>query len=123
MTAEAWPAERDEAVVLLNNAATVIEALGSRATQGCWETGGIGDYGWTVHCLEGSFGIETEDSEQGRADAAWIALAAPAIAPFLAGWLRKVAQIAATQERRDDFQVYVDRKALGLAEHVLAAVR
>jgi hypothetical protein len=123
MTAEAWPAERDAAVALLNNAATVIEALGSRATQGRWEMCGIGDFGWTVHCLEGSFSVETEDSEQGRADAAWIALAAPAIAPFLSGWLRKVAQIAATQERREDFQVYVDRKAIGLAGHVMAVVQ
>lgn len=119
-TEQEFEAERDRAVQLLADAAKRITDLGAAATQGKWETGGIGDHGWSVYCTAGSFGVETEDSEQGRADAAWIALAAPAIAPFISGWLAKVASIAAIQERRDDFEVYVDKKALGLAEHVMA---
>jgi hypothetical protein len=123
MNADTFENDRDRAVQLLANAAKRIAELGDAATQGKWEAGDFGDFGWTVYSVEGSFGVETEDSEQGRADAAWIALAAPVIAPFISGWLAKVASIAATQERRDDFEVYVDKKALGLARHVMAVAQ
>ena len=52
------------------------------ATPGPWNEGGIGDYGWSVHFDGGDpvnlRGVETEDDEQGKADAAFIAANDPA---------------------------------------------
>ncbi len=57
-------------------------AVARAATPGQWEVGGIGDYGWSVHFPRhdgwANMGIETEDNEQGKADAAHIALHDPA---------------------------------------------
>lgn len=57
----------------LETAISRAEARAGAATPGPWEAGGIGDYGWTVYATGGRFGVETEDSEQGRADAAYLA--------------------------------------------------
>ena len=57
-------------------------AVAKAATPGPWETGGIGDYGWSVHFPHhdgwANMGVETEDNEQGKADAEHIALHDPA---------------------------------------------
>ncbi|CQR59186.1 DUF6221 family protein [Streptomyces leeuwenhoekii] len=43
------------------------------ATPGPWRQSGIGDYGWTVSFSRPGSGVEAEDSDQGRADADFIA--------------------------------------------------
>lgn len=57
-------------------------AVARAATPGPWKAGGIGDYGWTVqfpnHDGWSNMGVETEDNEQGKADAEHIALHDPA---------------------------------------------
>jgi hypothetical protein len=49
------------------------EQTARAATPGPWEQGGIGDFGWTVNFSRRNSGVETEDSEEGYADAAFIA--------------------------------------------------
>lgn len=49
------------------------EQTARAATPGPWEQGGVGDFGWTVNFSRRNSGAETEDSEEGYADAAFIA--------------------------------------------------
>ena len=79
----------------LRAAAGKLGALAGLATPGPWERGGIGDYGWTVRDVSpsGTFAIETEDSAQGQADAAWIALMSPELAEPLGDLLRSIAAV------------------------------
>lgn len=71
----------------LRAAATLLRETASKATPGPWTAGGYGSAGWTVGDIRGDLYIETEDSEQGKADAAWIALASPALAEPIAAAL------------------------------------
>jgi hypothetical protein len=48
------------------------------ATLGPWVQSGIGDYGWTVDFGRPGAGVETADTEQGLADADFIAAHNPA---------------------------------------------
>jgi hypothetical protein len=88
---------------LLEAAADRIEALAADATPGPWracEDHGV-DFtgeGWsaiTVHAAERRVArihdTGVGDGDDVLANAAWIALASPAIAPHLAAWLREVA--------------------------------
>ncbi|MFF1444096.1 DUF6221 family protein [Streptomyces sp. NPDC058295] len=54
------------------------EQLAQAATPGPWTQSGIGDYGWTVSFSQPGSGVETADSDQGRADADFIASHDPA---------------------------------------------
>lgn len=67
----------------LRAAAQKIRALATTAAPGPWEQTGIGDIGWYVSgpC------VETEDSEQGRADASYIAAMHPGVGLAVAAWL------------------------------------
>lgn len=73
----------------LRAAAERLGKLAADATPGLWETGGIGDYGWTVRAVGRrlSLGIETEDSDQGKADAEYIAAMGPQVGEQVANWL------------------------------------
>lgn len=71
----------------LRTAATRLREITANATPGPWTRIGIGDYGWTVAFSNASAGVETEDSEQGRADADYIAAMDPTVALALADWL------------------------------------
>ena len=48
------------------------------ATLGPWVQSGVGDYGWTVDFGRSGAGVETADSDQGLADADFIAAHNPA---------------------------------------------
>ncbi|WP_405634438.1 DUF6221 family protein [Streptomyces sp. NBC_00056] len=54
------------------------ERLARAATLGPWVQSGIGDYGWTVDFGRPGAGVETADTEQGLADADFIAAHNPA---------------------------------------------
>ncbi|MEU0671341.1 DUF6221 family protein [Streptomyces sp. NPDC006172] len=54
------------------------ERIARAATLGPWVQSGIGDYGWAVDFGRPGAGVETEDSEQGLADADFIAAHNPA---------------------------------------------
>jgi hypothetical protein len=54
------------------------ERIAKAATLGPWVQSGIGDYGWAVDFGRPGAGVETEDSEQGLADADFIAAHDPA---------------------------------------------
>lgn len=113
-----FEAERDQAVQLLADAAKRITELAQEVPPAPW-----------VYCDNASlYSVKDPDDETGwlpianrvlSEDAAWMVLASPTIAPFLAGWLSKVASIAAGQQSRENFDLYVDHKALGLATHVM----
>ncbi|MFG3276210.1 DUF6221 family protein [Streptomyces luteogriseus] len=49
------------------------ERIARAATLGPWVQSGIGDYGWTVDFGRPGAGVETADTEQGLADADFIA--------------------------------------------------
>jgi hypothetical protein len=49
------------------------ERIARAATLGPWVQSGIGDYGWTVTFGRPGAGVETADTEQGLADASFIA--------------------------------------------------
>lgn len=72
------------------DAARIVREYAGKAGRGPWSVPGIGDFGWSVTgpgswAEPGTFtGVETADSEQGKADAEWIALANPEIAEPLA---------------------------------------
>jgi hypothetical protein len=54
------------------------ERIARAATLGPWVQSGIGDYGWTVTFGCPGAGVETADTEQGLADASFIAAHNPA---------------------------------------------
>ncbi|WP_037683058.1 DUF6221 family protein [Streptomyces griseus] len=54
------------------------ERIARTATLGPWVQSGIGDYGWTVDFGRPGAGVETADTEQGLADADFIAAHNPA---------------------------------------------
>lgn len=54
------------------------ERLARAATRGPWVQSGIGDYGWTVDFGRPGSGVETADTDQGLADADFIAAHNPA---------------------------------------------
>lgn len=54
------------------------ERIARAATLGPWVQSGIGDYGWTVDFGRPGAGVETADSDQGLADADFIAAHHPA---------------------------------------------
>lgn len=91
---------------LLTAAADRLETLAATVPPGPWEPGGIGDYGWTVRA--GDQTVETDDSDQGRHLATWIAAMHPGVSRAFVGWLREAAHahranvIAAQQVFGDD---------------------
>lgn len=79
------PAER------LRAAADLIERTGTAATPGPWIADGAGVY---LTDDRGSFVADTcgsHPAQDAKADAAWIALVGPDLAPALAAWLRGTA--------------------------------
>ncbi|MFB6854898.1 DUF6221 family protein [Streptomyces sp. NPDC056341] len=54
------------------------ERIARAATRGPWVQSGIGDYGWTVDFGHPGSSVETADTEQGLADADFIAAHNPA---------------------------------------------
>jgi hypothetical protein len=69
------PIEEHTALVA---AVTEMLRVAEAATPGPWIAGGIGDYGWSVQFGDAirqwaNSGIETEDNEQGKTDATFIA--------------------------------------------------
>lgn len=79
-------------------AADKLEALASAASHGPWIEAGFGDSGWSViggdYPFTSGFAIETEDSDQGKADAAYIAAMNPLVGKALAEMLRDQATSA-----------------------------
>lgn len=63
----------------IHRAAEKLRKLASAASPGPWVEGGYGDYGPTVINPGVTFGVETEDSLQGRADAAYLAVVDPGV--------------------------------------------
>ena len=92
----------------LRAAAEALRALAAAASPGRWEQTGIGDIGWYVSgpC------IETEDSEQGRADADYIAAMGPNVGTLLADWLAKVADFCDGVERTHGKQPAADNLSI-----------
>ncbi|WP_086765383.1 DUF6221 family protein [Streptomyces bobili] len=68
----------DELVVWLGVQLDEDERMARAATLGPWVQSGIGEYGWTVDFGRPGAGVETADSEQGLADADFIAAHNPA---------------------------------------------
>lgn len=68
----------DELVRWLGEQLDQDERIAQAATLGPWVQSGIGEYGWTVDFGRPGAGVETEDSEQGLADADFIAAHNPA---------------------------------------------
>lgn len=77
----------------LRAAAALLRERATNATPGPWSQTGIGDYGWTVSSPTGAL-VDTDDSDQGRADADFIALMHPGVGAALADWLDAVADRA-----------------------------
>jgi hypothetical protein len=75
----------------LRAAATRLRSLATAATPGPWEQTGIGDYGWTVSSSSSAL-VDTVDSEEGRADADYIAAMHPGVGLALAAWLESEAE-------------------------------
>ncbi|MFD3520464.1 hypothetical protein [Streptomyces sp. NPDC058653] len=67
----------------LRTAAAKLRALATAATPGPWAQAGIGDFGWGVDGPS----AETPDSDQGRADASFIATMHPGVGAAIADWL------------------------------------
>lgn len=63
----------DELVQFLRACLDEDERIARAASPGPWEQSGIGEYGWGVSFSVPGAGVEAEDSDQGRADAAHIA--------------------------------------------------
>ena len=68
----------DELVRWLGEQLDEDERIARAATLGPWVQSGIGDYGWTVDFGRPGAGVETADTEQGLADADFIAAHDPA---------------------------------------------
>jgi hypothetical protein len=112
----------------LTAAVDKLGALTDAASHGPWIEAGIGDYGWSViggdYPLTSNFAVETEDSEQGKADAAYIAAMNPLIGKALAEWLRSEAQAFRGGQGRgfDGADLYrVNPRALALARLINGA--
>lgn len=97
----------------LRAAASKVRALASTATPGPWEMGGVGDFGWTVRM--GPTSTETEDSEQGAIDAAYIAAMHPGVGTALATWLEHAADRLAIARTHPDWQEVAEPAALAVA--------
>lgn len=80
----------------LTTAADKLDALAAAASHGPWIEAGVGEFGWSViggdFPLTSGFGIETEDNDQGKADAAYVAAMNPLIGKALADMLRRFAE-------------------------------
>jgi hypothetical protein len=68
----------DDLVQWLRDRLDEDERIARAASLGPWVQSGIGDYGWTVTFGRPGAGVETDDSEQGLADADFIAAHDPA---------------------------------------------
>lgn len=77
----------------LREAAETLRGFAAAATPGPWSTGRIGDHGWSVTSDVRPL-VETDDSEQGLADALWVALMHPGFGPLIASWLEDAAKDA-----------------------------
>ena len=102
---------------LLERAAERLAELAEKATPGPWSLYGIGDYGWSVTGPDGS--PETADTEQGRADAEWIAAMSPAVAQPLVEWLRDAARRMEFHPHLSPEGSTMQRTALAFARQVL----
>jgi hypothetical protein len=68
----------DDLITFLRAQLDEDERIARAATLGPWVQSGIGDYGWTVDFGCPGAGVETADTEQGLADASFIAAHNPA---------------------------------------------
>ncbi|MET7654185.1 MULTISPECIES: DUF6221 family protein [unclassified Streptomyces] len=68
----------DDLVVWLRAQLDEDERIARAATLGPWVQSGVGDYGWTVDFGRPGAGVETSDTDQGLADADFIATHNPA---------------------------------------------
>lgn len=111
------PAER------LLAAADLLDKLAWTATPGPWVEAGIGDYGWSVTAIDhrSRFGVETEDSEQGKADAAYIAAMHPEIGKDLAIAMRSASRSVSKRKHRGLDPNRVDGLLLQIADQLLVA--
>lgn len=105
------PAER------LLAAADLLEKRAGEASTGPWIEAGIGEFGWSViggdFPLTSSFAIETDDSEQGKADATYIATMHPEVG-------KAVAKVLHEEARRVSLGWGWTQEALALADLLLA---
>lgn len=78
-------------------AADKLDALSGSASHGPWIEAGMGEFGWSViggdFPLTSNFAVETEDGDQGKADAAYIAAMNPLVGKALAAVLRQWAKM------------------------------
>lgn len=65
-------AQGENILAWMDAAIAAREIAARAATGGLWEETGIGDYGWTVSAPSGAI-VDTDDSDQGLADARHIA--------------------------------------------------
>ncbi|MDX2658327.1 DUF6221 family protein [Streptomyces scabiei] len=70
-------AQGEDVLAWLGSAIARRRAIAEAASPGPWESVGIGDYGWTVSVQRRDGGLETDDSDQGRADAEHVVANAP----------------------------------------------
>lgn len=117
---EAFNSEKERAASLLRAAADHLESAAKP----------FAGYEQAFALPQPEFGCRTateawsyDNVDRNASSKVWIEMLSPVVAPWLAGWLRKVALIAASQQNRDAFSLYVDRKALSLAEHITAVAR
>lgn len=104
----------------LRAAADELRTLATAATPGPWTQTGIGEHGWTVGSPT-TFLVETDDSDQGRADADYIAALHPGVGHALADWLDVEANTWAGDEvhSRCTPQTCTSEAALAVARAVL----
>lgn len=69
-------AQGGDILAWLDRAITAREQVARSASAGSWTATGIGEYGWTVSAPNGAL-FETDDSDQGRFDAEYIAVNDP----------------------------------------------
>ena len=100
----------------LRAASARLREYAAAASVAPWLRSGIGDFGWTVH-LGPEQSVETEDSEQGRANADWIALVDPAVGLLLADWLETIAA-RLDHSTHPDWQDVIEPKALAVARAI-----
>lgn len=101
-------AATETAPALLLRAADRLDELAVAATPGPWKCGGIGDFGWSVRM--GPTAVETEDSRQGKADAAYIAAVDPLAGRAFASILRAAANDAEACDRQNARDPFNDGK-------------
>lgn len=87
----------------LRAAAERLDSLTAAAPGGDWRPGGVGNFGWTVHCGPDQ-GVETDDDgAEGLALGAYIAAMGPVVGRALAAWLRDTAErVDAVARKRPD---------------------